>query len=47
MRPGLKRTPHLKATVVNASRSPTLYYFEPFPHGKGASGPWSDGFRCH
>jgi len=27
----LKPTPHPKATPINASQVPTLYYLEPFP----------------
>jgi hypothetical protein len=31
----LKPTPYPKATPLNASQLATLYYLEPFPHGKG------------
>ena len=43
----LKPTLHPKATPINASQSPTLYYLEPFHVEKECIGPLSDKFRCH
>ena len=39
----LKPTPHPKATPINASQLPTLYYLEPFPMEKECPGPHRDG----
>jgi hypothetical protein len=41
----LKPTPHPKATPINASQSPTLYYLEPFHVKKECIGAQSDKFR--
>lgn len=40
-------TPHPKATSINVSQPPTLYYLEPFPMERECSYPRSDGFRYH